>query len=139
VIPFFIMMTSMAFSLNSEVRIAKNPNTCEEGTLIYMEMMGEISRREHGQFCFDSSFSNIISKSCSKKCGLVDRAKADKKYLDYSQIGTPGSWLCKRYGGESRVIILETKDLRQTKQNFCLRGRDVVSTPYLLQLKGKGN
>ncbi len=111
---------------------------CDQARLIYVEMRGEFSKKEEVAFCFDKEFIHIVSKSCEKNCELANRAKADIAPLVYKTQGQPGSWLCQSYGGKARVMFLEYQG-RRHKQSFCLLGKDVVSTPYLLSLKSKGH
>jgi hypothetical protein len=112
------------------------PTICEAGTLLYPELLGDISKRQPGTFCFDKTFTAIVSENCKQKCALTEKAKADKAPLGYSQNGTPGSWLCTRLGGEARVLFLEHKGVRR-KQSFCLTKTEIVSTPYLYGQKGR--
>jgi len=109
---------------------------CDKATLIYVEMLGEFSKKQDAHFCFDKNFIHIVSKNCQSDCTLTSKAKSDKAPLLYKQVGTPGSWACESYGGTERVMLIEHQSLKH-KQSFCLLGQEVVSTPYLLSLRPK--
>jgi hypothetical protein len=130
---FVVCLSSYSMIANEEP-VSTKLGTCENSILLFPEMGGEIRKRQSGEFCFDKGRVNIVSKNCEKKCTLISKAMSDIKPLKYSSSGTPGSWLCDRYGGQARVLFFENKGTR-SKQNFCILGAEIISTPYLLKIK----
>jgi hypothetical protein len=110
---------------------------CESLKLSFPGLGGEVLRTEVSNFCFDMTYTLVISKNCQKDCVLLSKVRADRSPLKYNSIGTPGAWICEKHGGIAKMLFIENKGAR-LQRHFCSSGSDLVSMSYLLLTKAKG-
>ena len=135
------LLWALVFGLISSVTIARSdsvqkednsPFLCEELDLETPDLLGQVNEHQKINFCHDKAFSEVVSKNCKGDCELLKRAKRFDGKLEFSQRGTPGSWVCKKLHAESAIYFVK-KDQTEYKVSFCHEKDDWVSAMTLLK------